>query len=373
MTVHLDISQLVLEPRRTGIQRVERELIRHWPGNRPLVACCYDPHSNGLRELPHAILDVLCDDAPDGGVPAERARLARYVQLGAPVPAERVRLLNVELFVDPARAGFYRALAEHGAPRLSWLVNDFLPWLDPGWFNPGAAGRLMPYLHALRAVPRLAFISGKTRHDYMRRIARKPDVDPGPVLLLGGDGLGLKRQAFTANRRDFVMLGSIEPRKHTAAVMRAFQRLWRDGADAGLTLIGPVAPDQTEELALLRALAGQPRFRHLQNLPDAGVRDVMRGARAMLFPSEGEGFGLPAMEALHAGLPVVVSAALPCIEGLPPLGQVRLAEVNPSNVAGVIVDLLDDSRAARLWKDAAELVVPGWREFSHAVAGWVEA
>ena len=126
-------------------------------------------------------------------------------------------------------------------------------------------------------------------------------------------------------------------------------------------------------MALLAELSGQPRFRHRQNLPDAGVRDALRGARAMLFPSEGEGFGLPAMEGLHAGLPVVVSAGLPCIEGLPALGQVRLDRVDEEAVAAAVLRLLDDAEAARLWAAAATLALPTWRDFAHAAAAWMEA
>ncbi len=374
-TIHLDISQLVLDPRRSGIQRAERELIRHWPGPARLKPCRFDPATGTLHELPDSILRALCEDAPPGGVAAEQARLERHLRPGRPARPER--LLNAELFLDPGRAAYYRAFPDPAG--LYWLIYDFLPWLHPDWFGPGSSTRLMPYIHALLAVPNLAFISAQTRDDHARRIARRPGhcpgsgPGPGRVIPMGGDGLGLEPQRFDPARRRFVMLGTIEPRKNAAPAMRAFQLLWRQGIDAELTMIGATSPDAAAELALLAGMAGEPRFRHLRDLPDAGVREALRGARAMLFPSEGEGYGIPPMEALHAGIPVIVSAGLPALAGQAAAGQIRLDRVTPETIADAVRALLNDGEARRLWDQAGGLRVPGWADFARGVAEWVQA
>ncbi len=233
--------------------------------------------------------------------------------------ASRGKLLCAELFDDPARAAYYVA----SSARSSWLVYDFLPWLHPEWFPAGPANRLMPFLHALRTVPRLAFISAATARDCAERILRRPPA--GPVIPLGADGLGLARQRFSPAKRDVVMLGTIEARKNAAAAIRAFEMLWREGAELRLVLIGAVEQDALEEQALLRRLAHEDRLVQRGPLPDEEVRDALRAAVALLFPSEGEGYGLPPIEALAAGIPVIVSAALPALDGLPDAGQIRLA------------------------------------------------
>ena len=92
----------------------------------------------------------------------------------------------------------------------------------------------------------------------------------------------------------------------------------------------------------------------------------------MLFPSEGEGFGIPPLEALHAGIPVIVSAGLPALDGLPGLGQIRLATVSVDSIADAVRSLLDEAEARRLWAEASRLHLPTWRDFSHAVAAWVQ-
>jgi glycosyltransferase involved in cell wall biosynthesis len=169
------------------------------------------------------------------------------------------------------------------------------------------------------------------------------------------------------------MLGRLESRKNPAAGMRAFQRLWAESADAGLTLIGAPEKDAREEQALVRELAGHERFRHFEHLPDAGVREILSQARAMLFPSQGEGYGIPPMEALHAGIPVIVWAGLPALEGMPAHGQIRLPEITPERIADAVRILLDDAAAARLWAEAAAMPTPTWRDFASAVAEWITA
>lgn len=361
--IRFDISKLVDEPRRSGIQRVERELIRHWPDGEQLVPCRFD--GSEMRALPAGILDALCLDAPADGMAGERARLEPFLAVpGAVVARGDGTLFCAELFDDPARAAYHAAEAGSAA----WLVYDFLPWLRPDWFPAGPANRLMPYLHAMRVVQRRGFISAATRRDCAAVFQRAED---GPVLTLGADGLGLERQRFDPARRDVVLLGTIEARKNAAAALGAAELLWREGLEFRLVLIGAVEPDALAEQAILRRLAGETRLVQLGAASDAVVRESLRGARALLFPSKGEGFGLPPVEALYCGIPVIVAAGLPALEEMPALGQIRLAPPDVDGVAAAMRMVFDDAAAARLWADAAALRLKTWQAFAADVAGWL--
>ncbi len=361
--IRFDISKLVDEPRRSGIQRVERELIRHWPDRGTLLPCRFE--AGELRALPLQILDTLCLDAPPGGIAAERARLAPFLAEPGPVVERGAGpLFCAELFDDPARAAYHAAEAASAA----WLVYDFLPWLRPEWFPAGPANRLMPYLHAMRSVARRGFISAATRRDCAAILCR---AEPGPVLTLGADGLGLDRQAFRPERRDIVLLGTIEARKNAAAALGAAERLWREGLEFRLVLIGAVEQDALAEQALLRRMAGEARLVCLGAAPDSVVRATLGQARALLFPSEGEGFGLPPIEALYCGIPVIVAAGLPALETVPALGQIRLSPPDMDGVAAALRTVFDERHAARLWAEAARVRLGTWREFAEAVAAWL--
>ena len=150
--------------------------------------------------------------------------------------------------------------------------------------------------------------------------------------------------------------------------------MWREGVDAELLMIGLASPTDAErEVATMRTLEGEPRFQHWSGVPDQVVRDALRGARALLFPSVGEGFGIPPMEALHSGIPVIISDTLPAVAGQPALGQIRLGAVTAEAIAGAVRATLDDAACARLWAEAAEMRVPGWADFARGVARWVQS
>lgn len=364
--IRFDISKLVEEPRRSGIQRVERELIRHWPDRAGLLACRFDAGLGELRALPPGILEALCLEAPAGGMAEERARLAPFLAMPGPVVARRRgTLFCAELFDDPGRAAFHVAEAADAA----WLVYDFLPWLRPDWFPAGPANRLMPYLHALRSVERRGFISGATKRDCEAMLRRSK---AGPVLALGADGLALEQQHFGRERRDVVVLGTVEARKNAGSAIEAAEMLWREGVEFRLVLIGAVEPDALAEQALLRRLAGERRLVCLGASADETVRARLRQARALLFPSEGEGYGLPPMEALYCDIPVIAAASLPALEGMDGDGQIRLDPPDAAGIAGALRRLFDDSAAERLWAEAGRLRLGTWRDFAGSVAAWLE-
>lgn len=114
--------------------------------------------------------------------------------------------------------------------------------------------------------------------------------------------------AFKGNQPVFLMVGTIEPRKGHELVLRAFSKLWRDGADVKLCIIGRVGW-LTE--AFVQHMKQHAEFgRKLQLFEDAGdptLEYAYQHATALIQASEGEGFGLPIIEAACYRLPLLCS------------------------------------------------------------------
>jgi len=117
----------------------------------------------------------------------------------------------------------------------------------------------------------------------------------------------------------FLYFGAIEPKKNLGRVIQAYLEA---NIATPLVIVGAQAWHADRELKLLgtahgRKLPGVDRIRRIDYVPRTLLTDLLHGAKACLFPALYEGFGLPALEALAAAVPLLSSTtgALPEVTG----------------------------------------------------------
>lgn len=128
------------------------------------------------------------------------------------------------------------------------------------------------------------------------------------------------RRLFDLERGEYLLFfAAIEPKKNLGRLIQAYLEA---DLQTPLIIVGSEAWNAEAELGLLTgahgaALPGVARVRRIGHLPRPLLADLLNGARAMLFPALYEGFGLPALEALAAGIPLLASntGALPEVVG----------------------------------------------------------
>ncbi len=115
--------------------------------------------------------------------------------------------------------------------------------------------------------------------------------------------------------RPFLLnVGAIQKRKNIARIVKAFETL---DADVDMVFAGPDGYGANEIASLIAASPARPRIHRIGFVgPDARAA-LYAGAKALVFASLDEGFGLPVIEAFAAGLPVITSnsSALPEVAG----------------------------------------------------------
>ena len=101
------------------------------------------------------------------------------------------------------------------------------------------------------------------------------------------------------------MLGTLKPRKNLPLALDALRILRRRGVDLRLVLAGGKS-NLLDVPALLRKRGlGEPEVTRTGYIDDARVSALLAGARVLVFPSLYEGFGMPLLEGMEAGVPVV--------------------------------------------------------------------
>ena len=147
--------------------------------------------------------------------------------------------------------------------------------------------------------------------------------------------------------------------------------LWAQGHDIPLTIVGN-AFAQIDASAFEAALA-HPLFTWRRHADDETLRDLLSTARGTVYASELEGYGLPPVESLHLGLPVICAASVPSVADLSPAGQIRLVQVTPEAIADAVLTLSDDATAARLSNEARRLTLVTWSTFARQAADWMRS
>jgi glycosyltransferase involved in cell wall biosynthesis len=153
-----------------------------------------------------------------------------------------------------------------------------------------------------------------------------------------------------------LFVSTIEPRKNVIGVLRAFALLAEWGYDGALVIAGRWGWRTEQIRAELEASPVRDRIVHLDYLERDRMAALYREARALLFPSWLEGFGLPILESMACGTPVVTSgrSAMPEVAG--PAG----VYVDPESAHGIatgVASLLEDAdhneRLTRLGRERA--------------------
>ena len=372
MTIGIDIEQFVTDPYGTGIQRVLHQLALNWPSEVPasfvvpfqrgfglltpeeatqLLAIPFAPRDpeTDLRDLVNAFLEetvtltVQLGDllaVHDGWLLPEVSYLPSVLQ----------RLEIFERCMPTAMIGY-----------------DALPMTQPAnyRFVPGTASWVSEYFRHLTRVDSVICISDYAADEItgrLRRDLRKTTIVAHP----GGDHIGVRAPRVREEGAPvrFLRLGTLEARKQPVEILAGFRQAIGQGANAELVFIGkPSASDQSINDTIAAAIDEGLPVTWITHADDALVYDELH--RADVFLSIGiEGYGIPVLEAIRLGTPVIH-------DGIQPAGEVmegRGARQLSTGGTDAMARAFDSVSAKDLAEELAPESVPTWRAFTETVA-----
>jgi glycosyltransferase involved in cell wall biosynthesis len=350
-----DVTRLVtraLNPSPNGIDRVDFALARHFleRGATPLVCTALGPRladpAKALRTIDE--IESYWREAADAAgdavyrslvaamtspnvAPRKKARLERRpgferisrngralrdwaFHLGRPlgeVPLDAVYFSATQFLLDrPWYVGWLDARPD---VKPVSFVHDLLPVDHPEFFRPVEA-RLHPERN--RNVCRFAagvVVSSRTLAARFARFAAQNGRADMPVCVARLPvspvfATPVPPPAELAGVDYFIVCGTIEPRKNHLLLLNVWRELATSGAEPKLVVVGKRGWLNENVVDLMtRCPSLRASVVEAGGLSTPGLRRLMAGARALLMPSFGEGFGLPLAEALVAGAPAIAS------------------------------------------------------------------
>lgn len=356
--VFLNASSLPARPAGAGVYALQlAAALADRPGVELIVAAPRPPP--GLATVP-----------VPGRSAASRAAW-ELTRLGRAIRESRAHVYHGVHFYTPRRAP---------VPRVA-TIHDLTFFRIPRRYSAARRRYYRAIARTAREAERVIVPSGAVAADVVRFLdypaARVRVIPEAPRTGLAPASLEAVTEFRTRSGLDgryFVCLGTAEPGKRAVDAVRALPAISRQHAGVLLALAGnpgPLSAALMREAARL-GVAGQ--VRPLGYIPDAGLAPLLTGAEALIFPSLYEGFGLPPLEAMACGTPVIASRA-PAMDAVLDGAAAFVPLRDPAAIAREATLLLSDpSHRARLseagrvhaarftWDGAAALTEEVYRE-----------
>jgi glycosyltransferase involved in cell wall biosynthesis len=308
----IDVTVLSQHDAKTGIQRVTRAILEALlsnppPGFRIEPIRAVKDHYLYARRFTCRSLGLVEDDLNDDPVEIGHGDIILSIEWAAHlVPSLK------PWFLQQRRDGV----------KIFFVVYDLLPLLRPELFPPAIERLAKDWIRTVAEVADGVVCISRTVADELYHWLSKERPQRLQALSLGFfhlgadlraslPSVGLVQDATTILAKvrscpSFLMVGTVEPRNGHRQALAAMEQLWAEGLDVNLVIVGTKGwmMDDLEEWVLQH-----PKHDHhlfwLQAVSDEMLEQLYTSASALLAASEGEGFGLPLIEAAQCGLPII--------------------------------------------------------------------
>ena len=207
-----------------------------------------------------------------------------------------------------------------------------------------------------------------------------PDIDENKIKVvpcgISGNTMPLSPDQ---QKKGLLFVGNLEPRKNIGNLIKALEILHQKGISLPLTVVGPKGWKNNSESTLLQESTISRNIRHIGFVNDEELKNLYINSAALVFPSLYEGFGIPVLESLNYGTPVLTTKGSVMEEIVQGCGMYFDAR-SPESIAHTIESFLgvqkiflqdkEDKRLAIIekyqWKKSAESLLKVFEQLDHS-------
>jgi glycosyltransferase involved in cell wall biosynthesis len=357
----------------TGIQRVVREVMPHLVAvgterGAEVELVAWTRRSGVMRSLSAVEVQRVVD---------WRAVAAGTSELPVSRPDELLVPWKSRVFLpevpEPTLVERLAALAQFSGNAVSIIGYDTIPIASADLVDGSEAERFARYLSVVKHVDEVVAISGSVANEFHGFVsALSAQGTTGPTVhavSLAADVPVSEKSGVSAAAVPLVLaVGSHEPRKNQDAVLFAVETLLAEGLDFRMVFVGGGSRSRTlafdRRLRRLRTERGW-KIEAIRGMKDRELWQLYRDARFSVFASLHEGYGLPVVESLALGTPVLTANYGSLAEIAANGGCLTIDPRNDRQLVDALRRLLtDDALIASLETEAAGIAPRTWRNYA---------
>ena len=298
----------------SGIQQVSRIIAKSFALNSSFVLLSVSPDGSGFTDMTEEEKDHLLQEnfsSPDED-------LIPNTSPSTNVLLSNCRVLIPEVTKNIELASRLRALGAFSDNEIFYVGYDLIPILAPEYVAPREIESFAHYALATTESSGIICISDQTEKEFSGYLnARKTVTEykgtlvtlPLPVVQPQVGNVDCEQEGFSKLVKGSYILcvGTIEPRKNQRKVVAAFNEFWAKGGKNQIVFVGRIASQNENHFqAGIQQDLGERVF-HFTDLPQDSLGWLYKNSLATIQVSDYEGYGLPVVESIAHGKPVIVN------------------------------------------------------------------
>jgi len=224
------------------------------------------------------------------------------------------------MVINAHKADLYKKMKAKNVS-INFLVHDILPISNPEFFPEGAKKTHEDWVDAISSVSdNLICVSKSVADELMSYLKSQNKLREDLNITYIHNGADIENSVPTkglpqdhervlgllTSKPSFLMVGTVEPRKGHLQTIKAFEILWQKGLDINLVIVGKEGWMVEHVIDLIRTHKElNKRLFWLSGISDEYLEKIYASSTCFIMASEGEGFGLPIIEAARYKLPII--------------------------------------------------------------------